>query len=116
MSGTVLIVDDDAEAVRPFADWLQLQGYEVRTASDGEAAWPHVRRVLAGDPLSRTVNSTASRPTKWRSVQQRVSRRHQFTNQWVLARDPLRLGRNQFIAEHQSPVFTDAWLWTFEEL
>ena len=47
MSGTVLIVDDDPEAVRPFADWLQLQGYEVRTASDGEAAWPHVRSVDA---------------------------------------------------------------------
>ena len=47
MSGTVLIVDDDPEAVRPFADWLQLQGYEVRTASDGKAAWPHVRGVDA---------------------------------------------------------------------
>jgi DNA-binding NtrC family response regulator len=47
MSGTVLIVDDDREVVRTFADWLQLQGYEVRTASDGEAAWPDVRGVDA---------------------------------------------------------------------
>ena len=38
MSGTVLIVDDDPEVARTFATWLQLQGYEVRTASDGEAA------------------------------------------------------------------------------
>jgi DNA-binding NtrC family response regulator len=43
MSGTVLIVDDDPEVARTFATWLQLQGYEVRTASDGEAALPRVR-------------------------------------------------------------------------
>src|ERR1700730_8019958 len=62
------------------------------------------------------VNSTASRPTKWGSAQQRVARRHQFTNQLVLAREPRSLGGNQFIAEHQSPVFSDAWRWTFEKL
>jgi DNA-binding NtrC family response regulator len=43
MSGTVLIVDDDPEVARTFATWLQLQGYEVRTASDGEAALRLVR-------------------------------------------------------------------------
>jgi DNA-binding NtrC family response regulator len=43
MSGTVLLVDDDPEVVRTFATWLQLQGYEVRTASDGEAALRQVR-------------------------------------------------------------------------
>jgi DNA-binding NtrC family response regulator len=43
MSGTVLIVDDDVEVARTFATWLQLQGYEVRTASDGEAALRQVR-------------------------------------------------------------------------
>ena len=43
MSGTVLIVDDDPEVTRTFATWLQLQGYEVRTASDGEAALRQVR-------------------------------------------------------------------------
>ena len=47
MSGTILIVDDDPEAVRTFADWLRLNEYEVRTASDGEAAWPHVQGVDA---------------------------------------------------------------------
>src|SRR5437016_11517137 len=47
MSGTVLIVDDDPEVVRTFAAWLRLQGYEVRTASDGEAALPQVRGVDA---------------------------------------------------------------------
>ena len=47
MSATVLIVDDDPEVVRTFAAWLQLQGYEVRTASDGEAALPQVRGVDA---------------------------------------------------------------------
>jgi DNA-binding response OmpR family regulator len=47
MSGTVLIVDDDPEVVRTFAAWLQLQGYEVRTASDGEAALPQVQGVDA---------------------------------------------------------------------
>ena len=36
MKGTVLIVDDDAEVVRTFADWLELQGYDIRTAPDGE--------------------------------------------------------------------------------
>ena len=46
-SGTVLIVDDDPEVVGTFAEWLQLQGYEVRTAPDGEAALPHVRGVNA---------------------------------------------------------------------
>ena len=43
MSGTVLIVDDDPEVARTFATWLQLQGYDVRTASDGEAALRQVR-------------------------------------------------------------------------
>jgi DNA-binding response OmpR family regulator len=43
MRRTVLLVDDDPEVVRTFADWLRLQGYEVRTAPDGEAAWPQVR-------------------------------------------------------------------------
>jgi DNA-binding NtrC family response regulator len=43
MSGTVLIVDDDPEVARTFATWLQLQGYEIRTASDGEAALRQVR-------------------------------------------------------------------------
>jgi two-component system response regulator MprA len=43
MCGTVLIVDDDPEVVRTFATWLQLQGYEVRTASEGEAALRQVR-------------------------------------------------------------------------
>jgi DNA-binding NtrC family response regulator len=43
MSRTVLIVDDDPEVTRTFATWLQLQGYEVRTASDGEAALRQVR-------------------------------------------------------------------------
>ena len=43
MKRTVLLVDDDPEVVRTFADWLRLQGYDVRTAADGEAAWPQVR-------------------------------------------------------------------------
>jgi DNA-binding NtrC family response regulator len=47
MRGTVLIVDDDAEVVRTFADWLRLQGYETRTASNGEAAFPKVQGVDA---------------------------------------------------------------------
>jgi two-component system response regulator MprA len=47
MSGTILIVDDDPEAVRTFADWLRSHGYEVRTASDGEAARPYVPGVDA---------------------------------------------------------------------
>ena len=47
MSGTVLIVDDDPEVVKTFAAWLQLQGYDVRTASDGDAALPQVRGVDA---------------------------------------------------------------------
>jgi DNA-binding response OmpR family regulator len=41
------VVDDDPEVVRTFADWLRLQGYDVRTAADGEAAWPQVRGVDA---------------------------------------------------------------------
>jgi two-component system response regulator MprA len=47
MKRTVLLVDDDPEVVRTFADWLGLQGYDVRTAADGEAAWPQVRGVDA---------------------------------------------------------------------
>src|SRR5436305_1799048 len=47
MRGTVLIVDDDAEVIRTFADWLRLQGYETRTASSGEAALPQVHGVDA---------------------------------------------------------------------
>lgn len=47
MTGTVLLVDDDPEVVNTFAQWLQLEGYEVRTASDGEAGLPHVQDVDA---------------------------------------------------------------------
>jgi two-component system response regulator MprA len=47
MKGTVLIVDDDAEVVRTFADWLRLQGYRTRTAANGEAALLQVRGVDA---------------------------------------------------------------------
>ena len=34
----VLIVDDDPDVVRTFAHMLRLEGYEVSTALDGEAA------------------------------------------------------------------------------
>lgn len=34
----MLIVDDDPETIKTFSRWLQLEGYEVRTATDGEAA------------------------------------------------------------------------------
>jgi DNA-binding NtrC family response regulator len=47
MRRTVLLVDDDPEVVRTFADWLRLQEYDIRTAADGEAAWPQVRGVDA---------------------------------------------------------------------
>ena len=42
MALTVLIVDDDAEVVRTFADWLRLEGYQVRTAADGQEALRHL--------------------------------------------------------------------------
>jgi len=42
MAGTLLVVDDDAETVRTFAGWLRLEGYEVRTAADGNEALGHV--------------------------------------------------------------------------
>jgi two-component system response regulator MprA len=35
---TVLIVDDDAEVIRTFGSCLQLEGYTIRTATDGERA------------------------------------------------------------------------------
>ncbi len=38
MKGTVLLVDDDPEVIRTFTTWLQLSGYSVRAAADGEAA------------------------------------------------------------------------------
>ena len=38
MKGTVLIVDDDAEVIKTFGGWLELEGYQVRTAADGETA------------------------------------------------------------------------------
>jgi DNA-binding response OmpR family regulator len=47
MKATILIVDDDAEVVRTFASWLRLEGYEVKTAADGEAALEHVQGVDA---------------------------------------------------------------------
>lgn len=43
MVPTVLIVDDDAEVVRTFAEWLRLEGYHVRTAADGQHALQHLR-------------------------------------------------------------------------
>jgi DNA-binding response OmpR family regulator len=43
MKGTVLVVDDDLEVVNTFSNWLRLEGFEVRTASDGEAALGQVR-------------------------------------------------------------------------
>jgi CheY-like chemotaxis protein len=47
MKATVLIVDDDAEVVRTFASWLRLEGYDVKTAADGEAALEQVQGVDA---------------------------------------------------------------------
>jgi two-component system OmpR family response regulator len=44
MTRTVLIVDDDAEVTRTFGESLRAEGYEVRTAADGEDA----RRQLIG--------------------------------------------------------------------
>ena len=38
MKGTVLIVDDDSEVITTFTRWLQLEGYRVRTATDGDDA------------------------------------------------------------------------------
>lgn len=38
MTPTVLIVDDDEVVARTFSDWLRLEGYQVRTARDGEEA------------------------------------------------------------------------------
>lgn len=34
----VLVVDDDVDVVATFASWLGLDGYEVRTATNGERA------------------------------------------------------------------------------
>jgi CheY-like chemotaxis protein len=42
MKGTVLIVDDDSEVVTTFTQWLKLEGYQVRTATDGEQALSQV--------------------------------------------------------------------------
>jgi two-component system OmpR family response regulator len=47
MGATVLIVDDDAEVIKTFGDWLGLEGYQVRTATDGEAALREARGVDA---------------------------------------------------------------------
>ena len=38
MTGTILLVDDDAGVLGTFRAWLQLEGCQVRTASNGEAA------------------------------------------------------------------------------
>ena len=38
MKGTVQIVDDDSEVITTFTRWLQLEGYRVRTATDGDDA------------------------------------------------------------------------------
>jgi DNA-binding response OmpR family regulator len=35
---TILLVDDDAEVIQTFGSGLRLEGYQVRTASNGEAA------------------------------------------------------------------------------
>ena len=51
------------------------------------------------------VNATPPRSTKWGSAQRLVARGHQFTNPLVLAREPQRLGWNQFIPTR--PVFTE---------
>jgi two-component system OmpR family response regulator len=37
-TGTILVVDDDPEVIHTFRQWLELEGYQVRTASDGQAA------------------------------------------------------------------------------
>jgi DNA-binding response OmpR family regulator len=39
-SSTILVVDDDPEVIHTFRQWLELEGYQVRTASDGQAALP----------------------------------------------------------------------------
>ena len=47
MKGTVLIVDDDSEVITTFTTWLELEGYQVRTAADGERALGQVDGVDA---------------------------------------------------------------------
>jgi two-component system, OmpR family, response regulator len=39
-SSTILVVDDDPEVIHTFRQWLELEGYQVRTASDGQTALP----------------------------------------------------------------------------
>jgi DNA-binding NtrC family response regulator len=38
VKGCVLIVDDDVDVIATFAKWLKLDGYDVRSATDGQAA------------------------------------------------------------------------------
>ena len=47
MKGTVLIVDDDVEVIGTFASWLRHEGYDVRTAANGEAALTEMTGVDA---------------------------------------------------------------------
>lgn len=46
-SRSVLIVDDDPEVVNTFGTWLAAEGYDVRRASDGQAALTNVSGVDA---------------------------------------------------------------------
>jgi len=48
MKGTVLIVDDDSEVITTFTRWLQLEGYRVRTATEGDDA---LRQVDGADAV-----------------------------------------------------------------
>jgi CheY-like chemotaxis protein len=47
MMPTVLLVDDDPEVIHTFSRWLQLEGYRIRTAANGEDALAQLDGVAA---------------------------------------------------------------------
>ena len=56
----ILIVEDNPALLRGLKDNFQAQGYQVRTANDGEKGldWTRIRRRLSPDPRGGLLSTT----------------------------------------------------------
>ena len=107
--GTILLLEDEAEAARLLTDYLQLEGFVVRWAADGHAALGLLRDEL--DRLSLAILDVMVPGPDGRAVLQHIrqSRRPQLPVVLLTARDQesdeimgLRLGADDYITKPAS--------------
>ncbi len=68
---TVLVVEDDSSLREALGDTLELAGYQVKTATDGERALD----LLSGEPVGMVVSDVQMRPMDGLSLLKQVRKR-----------------------------------------